>query len=332
MPSPRVTVSALSRLAYPAYRVAERLAIALPDVAVPWAAVVGASVAAVVMPGRRRMVARHLRRVRGPELRGRALRRSVWRVFRSYAAYWLDTFRVSRLDRDELDARVRVDGREHLDHALDAGAGVVIATPHFGSWDLAGAWGAAQGYPLVVVVERLEPPALLEWFCAARRRLGMEVIVRGPDVMDRLEEALRKNRVVVLVCDRDLSGRGVEVELFGERTTLPVGPGRLARRCGAAVVPVAVYDLEGDRIRAVVRPPIPLERSDDESHDIGVITQRLASELEGLIRSAPEQWHLMQPNWPSDRQPRPRRSPGAAIRSPGRGRSGSTPEDRRPRR
>jgi phosphatidylinositol dimannoside acyltransferase len=305
-------VNAFRWLAYPAYRTAERLALALPGVAVPWAAAVGASVAVVLMPRRRRMVARHLRRVRGPELRGRPLARSVWQVFRSYAAYWLDTFRVRKLDAHELDARVRPEGREHLDRALAAGTGVVIATPHLGSWDLAGAWGAAQGYPLVVVMERLQPPRLLDWFCDARRRLGMEVVVRGPDVMDRLESALRRNQAVVLVCDRDLSGRGVEVELFGERTTLPVGPGSLARRCGAALVPVAVYDLEGDRNRAVVRPPVPLVRSGDESHDISVITQRLADELEDLIRAAPEQWHLLQPNWPSDHDA-PRRSPARGV-------------------
>ena len=26
----------------------------------------------------------------------------------------------------------------------------------------------------------------------------------------------------------------------------------------------------------------------------------LASRIEALIRAAPEQWHLLQPNWPSD--------------------------------
>lgn len=303
LPTRGAAVRRLRGLAYPAYRAAERLALALPAPAVPWAAAVGAAVAVVTMPGRRRMVARHLRRVHGPDLRGRALRRSVWRAFRSYAAYWIDTFRVPRLDPGELDARVRVEGREHLDRALEAGAGAVIALPHLGSWDLAGAWGAAQGYPLVVVVERLEPPELLAWFRAARRRMGMEVVVRGPGVTERLEAALRRNRVVALVCDRDLSGRGVAVELFGERTTLPVGPGLLARRCGAALLPVAVYDQEGGRNRAVVRPPVPVERSDDERHDVSVTTQRLARELEVLIRAAPEQWHLMQPNWPSDREP-----------------------------
>ena len=50
-----------------------------------------------------------------------------------------------------------------------------------------------------------------------------------------------------------------------------------------------------------MRPPVPLERAGKLRDDIARGTQLLARELEELIRAAPEQWHLLQPNWPSDR-------------------------------
>ena len=229
----------LTSLTYVAFRAGERLACVLPPRAVPWVARVGGAVAVAVMPGRRRMVARHLRRVHAAQfgqgdqghLEGRALSRSVRATFRSYASYWLDTFRMCRLDPVALDATVEGRGLELVDRALQNGRGAVLATAHLGSWDLGGAWLAGRGYPLTAVVERLRPPRLLNWFVDVRRRLGMEVIVRGPDVWERLEQALQSNHLVVLVSDRDLGGRGVAVRFFGEETTLP----RRARPVGSPV-------------------------------------------------------------------------------------------------
>jgi lauroyl/myristoyl acyltransferase len=71
-------------------------------------------------------------------------------------------------------------------------------------------------------------------------------------------------------------------------------------RTGAPVLPVAIYfdDVHGHL--GVVRPPIPVERTGRLRDDVARLTQDIAHELEGLIRRAPEQWHLFQPNWPSD--------------------------------
>jgi KDO2-lipid IV(A) lauroyltransferase len=112
---------------------------------------------------------------------------------------------------------------------------------------------------------------------------------------------LRDNRIVCLLSDRDIEGDGVGVEFFGERTTLPGGPATLALRTGATLLPAAVYFRPGLDHLGVVRPAIEVERVGRLREDITRITQALAHELEQLIRVAPEQWHLLQPNWPSDR-------------------------------
>jgi KDO2-lipid IV(A) lauroyltransferase len=119
--------------------------------------------------------------------------------------------------------------------------------------------------------------------------------------------ALRAGGVVCLLCDRNVGGGGVAVDFFGEQTELPAGPATLAMRTGAALLPSAVYfDGPGDRHLAVVRPEIvPAPRvkgagSPANRAEVARLTQILAGELEVLIRHAPTQWHLMQPNWPSD--------------------------------
>jgi KDO2-lipid IV(A) lauroyltransferase len=111
--------------------------------------------------------------------------------------------------------------------------------------------------------------------------------------------ALRNGRVAGLLCDRDLTGDGVDVEFFGEKTKLPGGPALLSVRTGAPILPCCAL-FEGDHRRGIVLPPIDTTRRAGLREDVARITQELADSLAGLIRLAPEQWHVFQPNWPSD--------------------------------
>ena len=97
-------------------------------------------------------------------------------------------------------------------------------------------------------------------------------------------------------------GFGQPLEFFGERTTLPAGPATLALRSGAPILPTAVYFTDRtDGHLGIVRPPVAAERTDAGLRaDVVRVTQSLATDLEHLIRRAPHQWHLFQPNWPSD--------------------------------
>ena len=152
---------------------------------------------------------------------------------------------------------------------------------------------------MTAVAEALEPPELFTWFTDLRQSLGMNVVPLGPGAGPAVMRAIKDQDVVCLLCDRFLDGAAVEVEFFGERTKLPAGPATLALRTGAPLLPTAVY-FRGDSHHGVVQPPIPATREGSLRADVQRVTQLLANELERLIRLAPEQWHLLQPNWPSD--------------------------------
>jgi lauroyl/myristoyl acyltransferase len=249
----------------------------------------------------RRMLARHLRRASGGELSGLRLRRAVGEAFGSYGRYWFELLRLPEEVRaGRIDDHCRVLGFEHIEAGLERGNGVVVALPHLGGWEYAGAWFAARGHRVLAVAEPLEPPETFEWFLEMRRRIGIDIVPLGPDVASELTAALRANRVVGLVCDRDLTGDGVEVEFFGEATRVPAGPALLAFRTGAVLLPTAVYFRRRGGHEAIVRPPLRVERAGRLRDDVARVTQMLVHEMEALIRAEPEQWHLLQPNWPSD--------------------------------
>jgi phosphatidylinositol dimannoside acyltransferase len=256
--------------------------------------------ASVTNPQRRAMIERHLRRVNPTWSRSR-LRAAVQDAFESYARYWVESLRLPSLSARTVAAGIEVPDYEHIAAARGAGTGVILALPHLGGWEWAGRWLADRGDPVTVVVERIEPPELFDWFAELRAKLGMTVVGLGADAGRATLQALKRNEIVCLVSDRNIGGGGVDVDFFGERTKLPAGPATLALRTGAPILPVAVYfTRRSDGHLGVVRPPLPAERRGSLRDDVSRITQYLADEFEHLIRRAPEQWHLFQPNWPSD--------------------------------
>lgn len=255
-----------------------------------------------ISPERRLIVERNLRRVGGRDLAVGDLSRAVNATFESYGRYWAESFRLPTLSAAELDAPFTEEGYEHIKAARAAGHGPLMVIPHLGGWEWAAFWlTRVEDVGVTAVVEPLEPPELFEWFVDFRRSLGMEIVPVGPDAASRLAAAVKRLDVICLLADRDLAGTGTEVEFFGERTTLPTGPALLALRTGAPVIPCAVY-FRGKGIHTVVRPPLVVERRGKLREDLARITQDIAHALEELIEQAPEQWHLMEPNWPSDRE------------------------------
>ena len=252
-------------------------------------------------PARRRMVERHLQRV-NPKLRGAGLRVAVQQAFDYYARYYVESFRLPSMSNAAVARPFTIEGWEQVLEGLEAGNGVILALPHLGGWEWAGRWMTDQGFKMTVVVEALDPPELFEWFADLRKDLGMTVVPTGPKAGPAVLKALRANETVCLLCDRDLERSGIDVEFFGERTTLPAGPATLSLRTGAVLLPVGCYfTSKYNGHHAVVRPPVPtVRRGEGLREDVSRVTQALARELEFLIRRAPEQWHLFQPNWPSD--------------------------------
>jgi lauroyl/myristoyl acyltransferase len=248
---------------------------------------------------RRRMAERHYARVRGD---GPDNGRASMEMMRSYGRYYAEALwaRARRVPA-MLDV-TEVEGLEHIISARDAGTGMIYALPHMGNWEAAAPIAVRIGVPVVAVAEVLPNSRITDWFTRMRAEFGIEIVLATGrlEVMRKLENAIAENKAVALLSDRDLKGRGVEVEFFGETTTLPPGPATLALRTGAPLLPVGCYFTDTG-YRVVVRPPLEIPTDGNKTDKVRALTQALAHELADIIDDSPEQWHLVQPNWPSDR-------------------------------
>lgn len=293
-----MTAGLRSVLVYQAFRLGMAIVGVLPMRLAQRLGMLGGLVAYGAAAGRRRMARRHAVRLGAADPEGHARR-----MFAAYGRYWAETLWIRPRRIPRIQARLEVEGIEHVRRAKEEGRGLICAVPHLGNWEVAGPIALREGIRLVAVAENLPNPLITRWFVRLRNRLGIEVVLAGGrPLVRRLEEALRQNGAVALLCDRDLRGRGVPVRFFGEDTSLPAGPMSLAWKTGAPVLPVAVYFTSDGGHRVVIEPPLDLPSGGNREEAVRAGTQIIAHALERLIRAAPEQWHLLQPNWPSDRE------------------------------
>jgi KDO2-lipid IV(A) lauroyltransferase len=250
----------------------------------------------------REMMVSNLRRILGADGEDAAiLDRWARRSFRAYARYWVEGARLGTTSPAEVEQRTWVQGLEHLVDGIAAGKGVIMALPHVGSWEYGGAFLARQELPMTSVAERIEPPELFEFFVQQRAGMGLTIVPLDASSGSAIVSTLRRGGLVGLLSDRDLSGTGIEVEFFGEKTTMPAGPATLALRTGATLVTGVVYSGPGNDHRGLVDPPIDTGRQGTLRSDVARITQEIARRFEGWIRRAPDQWHVFQPLWSADR-------------------------------
>jgi lauroyl/myristoyl acyltransferase len=214
-----------------------------------------------------------------------------------------------------------IDGMRDTGHIQKAfeylaeGRGVIFALPHMGNWDQAGAWIIAKGAgSFTTVLERLEPESVYEQFLAFREGLGMEVLPAsgGARPFGILAQRLRAGKVVCLVCDRDVTGTGIEVDFFGEKAKMMAGAGALAVATGAALMPVGLW-FDGDGWGLHVGEEIPVPAEGSRKEQVAAMMQQVARFFEHDIKEHPQDWHMLQRVFVADLDPE--RQAAAAARA-----------------
>ena len=253
----------------------------------------------LLAPRRRRLVAANLARVceaTGRPVRGPAFEALVREAFRHHARYYVELLRIPHYRPEALDRIVSFDDWSEHDEPIRAGATILVSS-HLGNFDPFGLYIAAHGFRATVPVEEIRPRELFE-FLAARRGGGRVTMVPLRASRRPLIDALRRGEVVGIVGDRDLSGQGIEVKLFGHATRIPTGPAALALMTGAPVVAGRCLRIGPDRFRAGgVR--IAWSSTGKRGADVEALTRQIAARYERDIGEAPEQWWgAFQQRWP----------------------------------
>jgi KDO2-lipid IV(A) lauroyltransferase len=218
-------------------------------------------------------------------------------VFRIAAQNYCDLFSLPRLAACDVLRCVDVAGWEHLEAALAGGRGAILASLHLGNLEIVGYAAHCRGLALLLPVERVEPPELLQLMLRLRRRAWLKCEPVGRDAFERIRVALKQNAVVGIGADRVTLGDGELVDFCGQPARMPIAAALLGLRTGAPVLAIGSERLPGRRYRLRISPPIPLVRRGSARESIRCSTERILRELEVYLRANPTQWVVFRPIW-----------------------------------
>ena len=221
----------------------------------------------------------------------RRIDRLVRQTYFNYARRLTDFYRLTTMPRERIIRLVEDVNVDHLDRALAQGRGVVMLTLHLGNWDYAGAYLAARGYPMNALVEEMDR-ALLGFLTRHREATGMRTFTLPKSAYAFLD-AIRHNRVLAVVGDRDILKNGKVVKFFDGRRKIPANLSEIIVR---KRIPVTfgylAFNPKGSkrRYRGVVHKPESFDSTEE-------FERFMIRNFEETIKLFPDQWLALQPEW-----------------------------------
>jgi len=234
-----------------------------------------------------------------PELDKAQLEFLVNAGMRSYLRYWCDTFRFPAWSKERLLSTTVCENENFLRDPIADKRGCIVALPHAGNWDHAGAYFCATGIPLTTVAEHLKPEKLFRKFLEYRTAIGMEVLDLDSRSIAVLSQRLRSGKLVALVADRDLSKNGIPVNFFGTGGQMPAGPALLAIQTGADLI-TAFVKYEEAGIRIIFGGAIAVPATGSVQEKAAVMTQVIADRFAEQLAVHTVDWHMLQRIWRDD--------------------------------
>ena len=256
---------------------------------------------------KRRVTQLNMAQVAGRPLDDPYVKRLAMASWRNYGRYAADFIHFPHMNMEAIErgARDLTDcsggWQEHIKQALAAGHGAIIATAHFGSWDMAGALFARQ-FSLAAVAETFSDQRLNSLLQNQRIEKGIGIIPMEGSAR-RILRVLQENKMVAIVVDRPVAKEeGVEVTFFGRKTYVPGGPAALAIKCGAAILPgYAWYGQHNSFYMRTFPPMFPQAvKGTDKAAEITRLTQYMYDALEQMVRQWPTQWYMFRQFWPPE--------------------------------
>lgn len=200
--------------------------------------------------------------------------------------------------RENTRGFLRYDGLEHYLAARERGKGVLIVTGHLGAWELSSYYHSLMGYPMSLVIRRLDN-AKVDRLVNTIRCLHGNRVLHKDDFARGLLGAMRQGETVGILMDTNMTPpQGVFVPFFGRLACTASGMARVALKTGAAVLPGFMVWEEAEK-KYVLRfgEEIPLVATGDDEADALANTARFTAAIEEYVRRYPEQWLWVHRRW-----------------------------------
>jgi Kdo2-lipid IVA lauroyltransferase/acyltransferase len=193
---------------------------------------------------------------------------------------------------------IRYEGLENYLTAKQRGKGVLVLTGHLGAWEMSSFYHSLAGYPMGMVIRKLDNPWVNRLVNDIRTQHGNRVLPKD-DFARGLIAAMRAGETVGVLMDTNMTPpQGVFVDFFGHAACTASGVARVALRTGAAVLPgFLVWEPTEKKYVLHFLPELQLVDTGDAECNATTNTQTFTTALENVIRQYPEQWLWVHRRW-----------------------------------
>lgn len=215
----------------------------------------------------------------------------------------VEVMRFPLLKPDNIDQTVKVEGLEYLDAAYKQNKGVIMATGHYGNWELLGATVALHGYPMLSITRKQNNGAMDKFINEYRQMVGQKVAYnRGESGLLAISRMLKEKHLLGVLYDQDTNDDGVEINLFGKKSIIPMGAAALSRIYGSPILPIFLHNNDDGTCTAKIYPPLYTPRTKNKTQDFYDVTKQMVTILEHEIIAHPEMWFWVHDRWKDGRQ------------------------------
>ena len=222
---------------------------------------------------------------------------------RRFGRMVVEVLRFPLLNKDNISEHVTVEGLEYLEKAYAEGKGVIMCTGHFGNWELLGATVALHGYPMLSITRKQNNANMDRAINEFRQMVGQKVTYnRGGHGLLAISRMLKEKNLLGVLYDQDTNDDGVEIDLFGKRSIIPLGPAALSRIYGSPILPIFLHNNDDWTCTAKIYPPLYTPKTKDKEQDFYQVTRQLVDILEQEITAHPEMWFWVHDRWKDGRK------------------------------
>ncbi|MGB3111461.1 MAG: lysophospholipid acyltransferase family protein [Candidatus Omnitrophota bacterium] len=244
----------------------------------------------------KKILEENLRIVLGEDADEKVIKKNIRGIFRNFARYLADFFKVSKLTEEYINKNVILKGLENLEKGLSRKKGVIAITAHLGNWERGAAIVASLGYPISAIVLEHKDKRINDLFMRQRTIHSVKLIPLGVQ-LKKCFRVLKENEVLAIAGDKDYTSNGDHVKFFGRTAFIPKGAAFFSLKTDAPLVVTSCTRNEDNTFNLCFDEPIIPERTGNLKSDIRGLMEKYLLQLEKRIREYPDQWYAFQEIW-----------------------------------
>jgi len=198
-------------------------------------------------------------------------------------------------DIRKLYKKFSVEGLEYLQEAHSLDKGVIVATGHFGNWELAGRY-IARSYKLSVIYKKLRN----QYFDDFNNKIRNDencVLIEKKKALRPILKLLGEKYLVTIMIDQNAHKKGMVVDFLGHPASTFIGTAKIAIKTGTPIVIAITMRDENDNNILVFEPMIDVSGYDNSQQSIKELTQLISNRVGRYVLEYPGQWFWVHRRW-----------------------------------